>query len=449
MARKIKNFERLATTDMRLMALGIAEVGLQAVDSAAVIKNSVQLQKDALVVKNKKFALKNAGRIFVVGIGKCAVDAGLALEEVLGDRLTKGIILTPANAIDIKNKKLEITCPPKPRRRRGNSKLEILTGTHPLPTSKNIVATGKIIKLLRKLGKKDLVIFFISGGGSTLLCQPVSGNCLEEKKIINRLIRAGANIQEINTLRKHLSLARGGYLAKYVYPARGIALIFSDVPGNDIQFVSSGPTVKDRTTVEEAQKILVKYNVLQTCGLKKCGLLETPKEEKYFRNVANVLLVSNKIALEAMAKKARALGLGVEICTDCLRGEARKTGPKIIADLRRRTAKTALLYGGETTVAVLGGGRGGRNQELALSALPLVGPKEILISVASDGRDNTEYAGAICDRITNVRAQQLRLKPEKFLAENDSYEFFKKTGDYLITGITGSNVSDLIIAIKQ
>jgi len=372
-------------------------------------------------VKNESFPLNSFERVFFVGVGKCALEAGAAVEGILGERLSDGIIL------DVHRGELK--------------KIKTFGGTHPLPSIENERATRAIIGLLEGATGKDLVIFAISGGASTLLCQPQDLTCDEEGEIFRMLMRQGAAIEEINTVRKHLSLARGGYLAKHAYPAKVLSLIFSDVPGDDLEFVASGPTVKDITTVADAKKVFEKF------GLEKThGLIETPKEDKYFEKVKNILLISNKTALEAMAAKARTSGFTPEICTDCLRGEAREEGEKIMAALHKSKPGAALLYGGETTVTVRGNGKGGRNQELALSALHFVKDGEILVSIASDGWDNGEAAGAICDKITKEKAGNLDV--EDYLARNDSYAFFEKTGAQIMTGETGSNVSDLIIAIK-
>ncbi|TSD03567.1 MAG: hypothetical protein Athens071426_204, partial [Parcubacteria group bacterium Athens0714_26] len=257
------------------------------------------------------------------------------------------------------------------------------------------------------------------------------------------------DIEKINTVRKHLSLARGGFLAKYIYPAKAVSLIFSDVPGHSIEFVASGPTTKDTTTISDAREVLWKYNTLKDLNISNLDLIETPKHNKYFKNIDNILVVSNEVALRAMADKALKLGFQAEIITNNFSGEARNLGKEFVSKLEEKNPKTVLLYGGESTVTVRGDGKGGRNQELALSALRYIKDNQLLVSVASDGRDNCELAGAICDIISRIKVKNLGLSVEKYLENNDSYGFFVKTGDYLLTGDTGSNVSDLIIAIKN
>lgn len=438
MDRKIKNFEELAVAPLRRAVLEIAEAGLVAIDTGKVIKENVRLENGDIVVAGEKLAL--GGRLLVAGVGKCSGDAALALEQILGDRIFDGVI------IDVKETP-------------GLKKIRSFSGTHPLPSEQNVAAAGELVKTLNGLTGQDAVIFIISGGGSALLCLPQEKNCLEERIIMEELMRAGATIQEINTLRKHLSLARGGYLAKYAYPARVVSLIFSDVPGDDLQFIASGPTVKDETTVEDAEKILAKYKILNKCGLEKCGLIETPKEDKFFEKIRNRLIVSNKIALEAMANRAKELGFSPKICDSCLVGEAREVGKNIAAELHAVPAKSVLFYGGETTVTIKSEGKphfveatrgqGGRNQELVLAAASAIGADELVLALASDGRDNTNFAGAICDTIMKEAAAKIGADPEKYLAENNSYEFFAKSGSYILTGNTGSNVSDLVVAIKK
>ncbi|MEK7169647.1 MAG: DUF4147 domain-containing protein, partial [Patescibacteria group bacterium] len=417
---KIRNFKELAETDLRKAALEIAEAGLDAIDTEKYIKKEVILGENTLSVKGREFDLSHFERIFVVGVGKCALEAGRALEEILGEKLNGGIVL------DVHEGSL--------------NKIKTFAGAHPFPEPRNIDATAEIIKLLSSLAEKDFVLFVISGGGSTLLCQPKELVCQDEKDILQALFRAGANIEETNTVRKHLSLARGGHLAAYAYPATSVALIFSDVRGS-IEFVASGPTVKDTTTVEDARLVLEKYAIEKSIGL-KIEPLETPKGNKFFEKMANIVFMDNITALSAMSEKAKELGFDADIHTNILEGEARDVGKEIAENLHKENRKTCVLYGGETTVCVKGAGKGGRNQEVAMGALGEVGERELILSFASDGRDNTDFAGALCDKITSEKAAKLGLKPEEFLKNNDSYAFFKEVGDYLLTGDTGSNVSD-------
>lgn len=429
---KILNAEKLAVNQARRAVLAMAEAGLQAVDTRAATRASIKFEDNRLRVNDQTYSLVGTKRIFLVGVGKCAIEAAAALEEILGPKLFDGIVL---GIDDGETSKLK--------------KIKVLLGTHPMPTEKNVAATKAIVAMLDSLTEEDLVIIIVSGGGSTLLCLPEAGaSCVEEGLVLKQLFRAGADIRDINTIRKHLSLARGGYLAKYAYPAQVISLIFSDVPGNDIEFIASGPTVKDMTTVQDAKNILAKYGIITLNGSGR-GLIETPKEDKYFQGVQNILLVSNNLALRAMADKAQEFGYAPAICTDHLTGEAREVGIRVLAELKTAAPKSVRLYGGETTVTIKGQGQGGRSQELALVALHSIEPGEVIMAFASDGRDNTDAAGAICDTMIKEQAAKLGLDPNAFLQNNDSYTFFEKTGGHIITGYTGSNVSDLLIALKS
>lgn len=427
--RKIQNSETLAVSELRKTALEIAEAGLWAIDTDSAIRKSVSLDGNKLTVAGDEFNLEEIGRIFVVGIGKCSLEAAGALEAILGDKIAGGIV------VDVRDGKL--------------GKIKTYTGTHPFPSEKNVGATKEIIRMISGLKPDDLVIFVVSGGGSTLLCQPPNFTYREEESLLRCLFKVGADIREVNTIRKHMSLARGGYLAKYAYPAKVVSIIFSDIPGENLEFVASGPTALDTTTAADARKIFEKYARDKKCGVFPDYFIETPKEEKYFEKVRNVVIVSNEVALESMASRAKSQRFKVSIYPIGLKGEAKEIGKRIAEELNRLGAGHALLYGGETTVAVDNGGRGGRNLELALSALCFIKEGQILVSVASDGRDNTDFAGAIADTITEEHAVKLKLEPDKYLASHSSYDFFERTGDYIFTGDTGSNVADFVIALHQ
>jgi glycerate-2-kinase len=357
------------------------------------------------------------------------VEAGIFVERALGDRIAAGVLVDVKVGPELAH-------------------IKTFCGTHPLSSDENLHAAEAIVAALAGLTERDLVIFVISGGGSTLLFLPEDRASREEIAIMKALIDAGATIQEINTIRKHLSYARGGNLAKDAYPARVVSLIFSDVVGDNMEFIASGPTVKDVTTMADASAVLTKFNVLKTCGLEKCGLIETPKEEKYFERVSNVLVVSNHHALTAMKTAAEKLGYAAEICSSELTGEADEVGKMLVESVRAIPAHSVLLWAGETTVTVRGTGRGGRNLELCMSALRFIAEGEEVLSFASDGRDHGAFAGAICDIITKSAAVDAGLDPETFRANNDAYSLFEKIGNYLDTGDTGSNVSDLMIALK-
>ena len=420
----IKNSAELGSTELRRRALQILEAGLAAAAPDAVMRQNVSVSDAGIKIAGETIGFNEVERVFVFALGKCALSSALTLEDVLGERISGGAVL------DI---------------RPGNLKrLKYYVGDHPYPTERNISATREILDSLKDLTARDLVLFVISGGGSTLLCQP-NGIVLEDElNIVQVLFKAGATITELNTVRKHLSFARGGHLAMAAYPARVVSLIFSDVPGDDIGFISSGPTVQDETTVSDARAILSKYGI----NLPENGITETPKDGKFFEKVKNILVASNRMSLSAMSQKAEELGLAPKIITSALEGEAREVGVKIAGEIHPAPAGTVNLYAGETTVTIKGDGQGGRNQELALGAVAEIQKGELVASIASDGRDNGDHAGALCDIITREKSVVLNLNTGDYLARNDSYHFFSATRDYLETGSTGANLSDLIIAVK-
>lgn len=425
---KIKNFDDIAKSNGRKIALQIAEAGLQAIDTEKIIKDNIRIKDSKLFIKKEKFDLNSFNRIFVVGVGKCALSAGGALEDVLGERISGGIV------IDVCDGSLK--------------KIKVFIGDHPFPSERNISATKELISLLNEAKENDLVIVIVSGGGSSLLCQPENITCVEEKKIVESLVAAGAPIQKINTVRKHLSLAKGGFLARYAYPAQVVGLIFSDVPGDDINFVASGPTVKDKTTIDDARDIFYEYDLYSKCPFVENGLIETPKENIYFKKVKNILMVSSTDALDGMKNKIKDLGLKTKIIKSGFSGNARDVGEMVLKDLHLLKPRVVNIYGGESTVVVKKPGKGGRNQEFVLYLLDKISNDEIIIAFASDGIDNTDIAGGICDIITREKAISAGLDLKEYLENNNAYGFFMKTGDYLMTGNTGSNVSDLIVALR-
>ena len=427
---QIQNFEELAVNDLRRDTLAIAEAGYEAVNTEKVVRGKVKVIGEELCIGDKKY--KVTGRkVFYVGIGKCAVSAGMAIEKVLGDALTAGV------ALDVSDTNPD-----------NSSKIEVRIGTHPLPSEDNVRGTKRIIEFLSDKTENDLVIFVVSGGGSTLLCLPNAPMTFhEEGELFKQLTEKGAPIQDLNIVRKHTSRARGGALAMSAYPAEIISLIFSDVPDNDIATISSGPTVLDASTIADAQAVLAKYNVALSPNIK---FIETPKEQKYFERVTNILFLSNQDALSAMRDEAMRQGYTATIADDNFTGEARELGRAIAEKLHVTPARTALLYAGESTVTISSGaGSGGRNQELALSALEYLNGDELILPFASDGRDNTDHAGAIADETTRVHAHDKNLSVKEYLDAHRSYDFFSTTNDALVTGYTGSNVSDLMIALKK
>jgi glycerate-2-kinase len=296
------------------------------------------------------------------------------------------------------------------------------------------------VKLLERADKNDLVISIICGGGSALFCRPGALTCLELQFISSVLLRAGATIQEINTVRKHVSLIHGGYMAKYAYPATVLSLIISDVPGDDLQMVSSGPTVMDRTSKSDAERVAHQY------GLPPIDMMETPKDQKYFKKVNNVLIACGAKTVDAMAVAARELGYLPRVYSRQMSGLAKDVGAAMAETVK---PGEALLACGETEVIVTRPGMGGRNQDLVLSALPHLAPDAVVISAASDGKDNVPVAGAIADGDWSRRAcARLKINPAAAVADNRSYKALHKLGDHLTIEKVTANISDFVLVLR-
>lgn len=430
---KIQNAEQLTGSSLgRRDILRIAEAGLAAIDTPSVMRKLIRCDGGSLMLGVQRIDIDEVEKIIFIAIGKCAAQAAGVIEDMLGDRITRGVV------IDVKECVI------------GLPQIRNFCGTHPLPSNENLKAAEAVVAALQGLTERDLVVFVISGGGSTLLFLPEDRSDRSEAQIFTALTAGGADIREMNIVRKHLSMARGGWLARALYPARSFSFIFSDVIGDDLSLIASGPTIKDETTVEDAAAILAKYDIPKTCGMQQCGLIETPKEDKYFVRAEKLLAVSNRHALEAMREMAEMLGYSAVVKSAVLTGEAVDVAHRMLDELHAARRGTVLLWGGETTVAVRNqGGNGGRNLTMAAAGLDSFRDGEILLPLASDGHDHGPYAGALCDTITREAADAAHVDPAAFLARNETYPFFEAIGNYLVTGDTGSNVSDLIIALKQ
>jgi hydroxypyruvate reductase len=347
-------------------------------------------------------------------------------------------------------------------------KTEIIEAGHPIPDQKGYGGAKKICSLLKASGPKDLVIFLLSGGGSALLPFPADHIDLKEKQEMTQLLLdCGADIKEINTIRKHISQVKGGRLAKWAYPSTVIGFILSDVVGDQLDVIASGPSVPDSSTFEEAWEILEKYDLLNEISpsiqeylqLGKEGKVEeTPKPgDIVFERVYNILIGSNMMALCAAEKEASSFGLNTLLLSSSIVGETREAArfhtailKEVISSGNPIPKPACILSGGETTVTIKGNGSGGRNQEFVLAgAIEIDGiEKVVLLSGGTDGTDGpTDAAGAVADHTTVRRAKSMGMDSKAYLENNDAYPFFQKLGDLLITGPTHTNVMDMRIML--
>ena len=428
----IKNFLQLATTSTRKQVLRILEAGLEAINTEQLMHEqfAYDAKTDTLFVNHKAYSLKSYDKVVVVGAGKMVAKVSEGIEAKMIERISGGLI------IDIVPAKTQ--------------KIVSRVGTHPLPSSANVSATDEIIGMLEQVTERDLVISIIGGGGSSLLTSPQIVSLEEERKITQALMDAGASISEMNTVRKHLSSVKGGGLAKYAYPATIISLIFSDIPGDDISMVASGPTVQDFTTTQDAMEIMDRYQVLDRCNMENCGLKETPKEAKYFEKVHNILFCSGQTALLGMERAAHDLGLKVRIWNKAFSGEAREVAVQILKDIRPGECLVAV---GESVVTINSPesekGSGGRNQEMTLAALLSLPSNTTFAALNSDGRDNSDVAGGIVDNGNLKIAQSKGIDLKSFLDRHDEYSILSDLNASIMTGNTGSNVSDFIVVIRE
>jgi glycerate-2-kinase len=400
-------------------------------------------------MQEEEFEIEGYEKVMVVGGGKAGASMAMTLEQSLGDRLTQGIVNIPRGTMP----KIPLT------------KIELVEAGHPIPDEAGMEGAQRMLRLVSELGQRDLVICLISGGGSALMPLPAEGITLSELQEVTRLLlRSGAAIQELNAVRKHLSAVQGGQLARAAYPARVVSLIISDVVGDRLDTIASGPTYPDSTTYSDALAVIGKYELKEKVPP---GILahlangvrgtipETPKAgEECFQKAYYKIIASNTDALAAAEEIGRAHAFNVHILTTTMQGEARQVGEHLscvareVYETGRPIPRPALLLlGGETTITVKGKGIGGRNQELALSAaLGIAGlDTAAIVSFSTDGIDGlTDVAGAVADGFTICRAEQLGLDPALYLENNDSYTFFKELGDLVVTGPTGTNVMDIV-----
>lgn len=443
---------------IRKLLVDIFRGALAAVDPYEAVKKALLVKDKRIHVKGEVYDLDLFDRVIVVGAGKAVARMALAVEESLGNALSGGLIIVKYGHTAFLRM------------------IDQTEAAHPLPDSAGLQGTQKIIELLHSADEKTLVIFLVSGGGSALLVLPLPGVTLEEKqRVTDLLLKAGASINEVNAVRKHLSAVKGGRLAQKAYPASILTLILSDVIGNSLDVIASGPTAPDATTFTDAISVIEKYSLRQLFPETVLALIERgmkgqePETAKNadpcFVRTRNFIVGGIDLALSAARNTALAADVSSEIKTAELQGDvqdaARLLGRTALQtrDSLKPGERRCLLFGGETTVKVRGEGLGGRNQELALAfALDIEGAAGItLLSAGTDGTDGpTDAAGAIVDGETAKRARDLGIDPRAYLERNDSYSFFKRFDllaqqrSHLVTGPTGTNVMDIqIIFIEK
>jgi len=442
---------------MRIDARRIFEAAVEAVDPYAAVRGHCTLDQAQLTVRSGEEAfftldLERFRRIWLVGGGKATAPMAKAVEDLLGDRITRGVIVVKYGF----GEALRAT--------------RIIEADHPVPDRNGVAGAKAILDLLGEAGEDDLVFSLISGGGSALLPQPAEGIRLEEKQALTRsLLACGASIDEINAVRKHISALKGGQMARAAYPAATLNLMLSDVVGDRIDVIASGPFTPDPSTFGEVAAILEKYelddipnSIRRHIRAGEEGRLpETPKPgDPIFEKVHHTVVGSNILALEAAERRAKALGYGALILSSMVEGETRD-----IARMHAAIAKECLksgyparpplcvISGGETTVTIRGEGLGGRNQEFSLAAaLDLEGepPRVVVLSGGTDGNDGpTDAAGAVVDPLTVSRGRAAGVEAVQALRDNDAYPFFQKTGDLLVTGPTRTNVMDVRLVLVR
>ncbi len=435
----------MAGEDPRVIITEIFNKSLLAVDPYKAAASYADTIRSAY--KNGNFR-----KCVLIGFGKAASLMSKAIEDNLGDLLSGGIIVTKYG-----------------HSAQGDRKNKIITfeAGHPLPDENGLKAAREIVGLLKEADRNTLVICLISGGGSALLVAPYGNITLADKQeVTGMLLKAGADIYELNTVRKHISAVKGGRLAEAAQPASIISLILSDVMGDRLDMIASGPTAPDKTTYNDAHNVLLKYkledrlpaNVAKTINKGIRGILpETPKDDDpVFQRVRNIIIGSNRMARDAAGKAAELSGYKTTVISTELSGEASIVAGELARkaiDFKKTLApgdKACLIAGGETTVTVRGNGKGGRNTELALVfGMEIKGLQGItFLSAGTDGTDGpTDAAGAFADGQTVAKAAGAGIDAWEYLKNNDSYTFFTRTGDLFVTGPTGTNVMDIQIIL--
>jgi len=440
----------MTNKDLRYKALKIFKAAVEEVDPYQAVKRYLHREDSRLYVGDRLYDLDNFERVLVVGGGKATAPMAKGVEEILRDKIKAGII-------NVKYKHTEEL-----------KVIKINEAGHPIPDEGGMQGCLSILKLLSQTTDKDLVICLISGGGSALLPIPCEGITLEEKKKTTELLLGcGATIQEINAVRKHISRIKGGGLARAAFPSELITLILSDVVGDDLDAIASGPTVPDNSAFSDVKEIFQKYDLLDKLPKSvvrhiQLGIEgkvpETPKRgDSIFQKTFNLIIGSNVLAIRGAEKKAKELGFNTLFLSSFIEGETREVAKvhtaiakEIISTGNPIPSPACVISGGETTVTVKGDGLGGRNLEFALaSGMEIDGLDGVVIlSAGTDGTDGpTDAAGGIVDGTTVKRARELGLDPLRYLERNDSYHFFSQLDDLVITGPTKTNVMDIRLVL--
>ncbi len=435
---------------MRRDALDIFMAGVHAVEPKAAVKQSCRREGSRLLIHEKSYDLTAFEHVYVIGAGKAGAPMAQALEEIIGDRITGGQVNVKYGHLAALNR------------------VQLTEAGHPIPDAAGLEGTRAIVDLVSRAGERDMVLCVISGGGSALLPLPAEGLTLQDKQdTTKRLLACGATIHEINAVRKHISAVKGGGLAKAVYPATLISLVLSDVIGDDLNVIASGPTVPDSSTFRDCTDILDKYSIRERVPravLKRLqkgiegGVSESPKPgDPVFSRTQTAIVANNLQCVRAAEKKASDLGYHTFVLSTMIEGETREVA-RVHGAMAKEILKSGhpfappacVLSGGETTVTMVGKGLGGRNQEFVLSAVICVRGQQqvVVLSAGTDGSDGpTDAAGAIGDNQTVERAHALGLNPVDFLSNNDAYSFFQRLGDLVKTGPTNTNVMDLQVLL--
>ena len=429
----------------------IMQAAIAAVHPAQLIRENIRLEKNTLMVGAERYALEAVGRLIVIGMGKASAAMAKALEEILGDRISEGMVITKYGHA--------LAC----------QHITIREAGHPFPDENSLRATAALRLLVEGLDETDLVICLISGGGSALLEQLPDEVSLADLQQTSRVLLAcGAGIEEINLVRKHLSLVKGGQLGRAMAPARCLNLLISDVIGDSLATIASGPTVVDPSTIDDAWHVVDTYrladrlprSVIRYLDTRRAGAaVETglPATDA-FKKMTYLILGNNRVALQAAAGTAQMLGFQPLILTSRITGEAREAARVIAAiamDILEADCPVkkpaCLLFGGETTVNLLGSGKGGRNQEFALAtllAMPRSAGRYLIASVGTDGSDGpTDATGAFASPEIWRAADAKGLDPAIYLANNDAYPFFEACDGLIKTGPTGTNVMDIGVVL--